>query len=287
MKYLVIYHGSGCLDGFGAALAAHLYFLQQQKPVEFLAGKHGDKSELEQIDLSNTTVYLVDFAYPRSIMCDLCEQAKEVIVLDHHISAEADLKGLDKEYKNIQLNFDMHRSGAVITWDYFHSEPAPLLLQCIQDRDLWQFQVADSHDINAALMSLPYDFDQWKTLLVDEDKLKQLIPEGRAINRFREKMIEHHEKRAAMGVIAGYEVPIVNCPREIISELVGKLSKGYPFAAGYSDQGTHRSWSLRSTAKGIDVSLIASQFGGGGHPRAAGFSTDIPQSLLELASPPL
>lgn len=287
MKYLVIYHGSGCLDGFGAALAAHVYFQQQTDSVEYLAGKHGDTSDLDQMDLSNTTLYLVDFAYPRSVMSNLCERAAQVIVLDHHVSAEADLKGLEQEYENLQLQFDMHRSGAVLTWDYFHSQPAPLLLQCIQDRDLWQFQVEDSSHINAALMSLPYDFDAWQTLLFNEDQLKQLIPEGKAINRFRQKMIDHHERKAAMGVIAGYEVPVVNCPREIISELVGSLSKGYPFAAGYSDQGTHRSWSLRSTAKGIDVSLIASQFGGGGHPRAAGFSTDIPESLIELPTPTL
>ena len=36
-----------------------------------------------------------------------------------------------------------------------------------------------------------------------------------------------------------------------------------------------RKGSLRSHPKGVDVSAIARDFGGGGHKRAAGFSTDL------------
>ncbi|NOR52122.1 MAG: hypothetical protein GQ470_05830, partial [Gammaproteobacteria bacterium] len=81
---------------------------------------------------------------------------------------------------------------------------------------------------------------------------------------------------AIMGKIAGYTIPIVNCPSEILSELVGELSVGYPFAAGFQDSEEKRSWSLRSDGdNGEDVSQIAATFGGGGHRNAAGFA--IPQ----------
>ncbi|MCG8671805.1 MAG: DHHA1 domain-containing protein [Pseudomonadales bacterium] len=279
---LVIYHGGGCLDGFGAALAAFTYFEGQQIDAEFYGASHGPIKDIDLESLVNTTVYLVDFAYKKDQMKLLCAAAKQVIVLDHHISAMEDLEGLDNEIENLTLEFDMNRSGAVITWDYFHKTPVPFLLRCIQDRDLWQFKEPNSQAINAALMSRDYDFEQWTQYLEDEALLNQLVPEGDAINRFREQMIQHHAKRAVMGNICGYEVPVVNCPREIVSELVGRLADGYPFAAGYCDRGAHRGWSLRSTADGIDVSDIAVKLGGGGHPRAAGFSTQISLDSINI-----
>jgi phosphoesterase RecJ-like protein len=48
-----------------------------------------------------------------------------------------------------------------------------------------------------------------------------------------------------------------------------------------TDGGTSaRKVSLRSTNGKIDVSAIARKYGGGGHPRAAGFSTDLPYEEL-------
>lgn len=282
VKPLIIYHGGGCLDGFGAALAAFTYFKKQKTEAEFYAAGHGPIKDIDLGGLAERTVYTLDFAYKRDQMKRLCAAAQKVIVIDHHISAEKDLKALDQECHNLELHFDMNRSGAVMAWDYFHSQPAPRLLRCIQDRDLWQFKEPDSQAINAALMSKPYDFEAWQDYLWQEASLDALIAEGAAINRFREQMISHHMKRAVTGKIGGYEVPVVNCPREIVSELVGRLADGYPFAAGYCDKGETRSWSLRSTAAGLDVSEIATGFGGGGHPRAAGFSTTIGLDLIQL-----
>jgi bifunctional oligoribonuclease and PAP phosphatase NrnA len=41
-----------------------------------------------------------------------------------------------------------------------------------------------------------------------------------------------------------------------------------------------RKVSLRATDGSVDVSRIARQFGGGGHPQAAGFSTAVPYPEL-------
>ena len=43
---------------------------------------------------------------------------------------------------------------------------------------------------------------------------------------------------------------------------------------------TRRKGSLRSHPNGVDVSAIARSFGGGGHRRAAGFSTDLPMDEI-------
>ncbi len=275
---LVIYHGN-CLDGFGAAYAAHRHFLSQGIEAEFYAASHGEP--MPQCD--GREVYVVDFSFKRPEMKQLCELAQKVTVLDHHISAQEDLDGLEAEHDNLKVVFDMSRSGAVITWEYFHQQPVPQLLLHVQDQDLWNFELEGTKDINSALMSHPFGFELWHDVVSSPERFNTLLSEGKAINRFRQEMIDGYKKRAVMGRIAGFDVPVVNCPRAIISELVGALSEGHPFAAGYQDKGDKRSWSLRSSRNGgEDVAKVAALFGGGGQKNAAGFATTIPESLLQL-----
>ena len=269
---LIIFH-SNCLDGFGSAYAAYVHFvLNQGVEATFVPAAHGDAPP----DASGRVVYLLDYAYKRAVMATLCQQAERVVVLDHHISAVEDLAGLDHEYHNLELHFDMDRSGAVIAWEYFHQQPVPFLIACVQDRDLWRYDIPETYDVNAALMSHPFTFAGWHAWSNDHEAIQTLVAEGRAINRYRQQMIDQHKRSAIMGNIAGFNVPIINCPRAIVSELLGDLAIGQPFAAGYTDKGTRRGWSLRSTAEGEDVARIAALFGGGGHRQAAGFVSEIP-----------
>lgn len=277
-KPLVIYHGN-CLDGFGAAYAAQRHFNADGQEAEYYAASHGEAIP----ECEGREVYIVDFSFKRPEMKQLCDVAQKVTVLDHHISAKEDLDGLEAEHDNLTVVFDMSRSGAVITWEFFHQEPVPTLLLHVQDQDLWNFDLDGTKDINSALMSYPFDFELWHEVVSLPQRFDTLMSEGKAINRFRREMIDSYKKRAVMGRIAGYDVPVVNCPRAIISELVGELAEGHPFAAGYQDKGDKRSWSLRSSREGgEDVAKVAEQFGGGGHKNAAGFGTKIPESLLQL-----
>ncbi len=275
---LVIFHAN-CLDGFGSAYSAYAYFkLKQGVDAEYLPASHGDAAP----DVSGRTVYILDYAYKRPAMEQLCSQAKKVVVLDHHITAKESLAGLDQQFSNLELILDMERSGAMISWEYFHEEPAPKLIACIQDRDLWRWNVPDSMDVNTGLMSHPFSFEAWHQAATDQHAWQKLVDEGNAINRFRAQMVAQHKRAAIMGEIAGIKVPIVNCPRAIVSELVGELAEGQPFAAGYSDKGTRRSWSLRSAQGGEDVAKIAEKFGGGGHKNAAGFVTQLDEKNLSV-----
>ncbi len=268
---LVIFH-SNCLDGFGSAYSAYVYFnISKKIEAEFLPASHVDVPP----DVTDRTVYLLDYVYKRKFMEQVCQQAEKVVVLDHHITGLNDLAGLDQEFSNLELNFDMDRSGAMMAWEYFHKEPAPKLIACVQDRDLWRWEIPESLDLNTGLMSHRFSFDAWHEWAHNEHAFQRLMDEGNAINRFRNKMAEQNKRAAIMGNIAGFEVPIVNCPRAIVSELVGELAEGKPFAAGYQDLADRRSWSLRSTDEGEDVAKIAELFGGGGHRNAAGFSTSF------------
>lgn len=276
---LVLYHGGNCLDGFGAAFAAWMYFaVRGEAEAEYRPIVHGEPAP----DATGRDVYLLDFAFSRMQTELLCQSARRVTVLDHHVTAQQDLSGLDSRHGNLELVLDMERSGCVITWEYFHQAPAPHLLVHIQDRDLWQRRIPSSEDVTAGLMAHPQEFELWQRICESDAMLGELITEGRAINRYRHQLIEQYRSQVVSGTIAGHQVPIVNCPRAIVSELLGDLADGQPFAAAYTDRGQTRQWSLRSRDGGLNVADIAELFGGGGHPKAAGFSTPLPGDLLDV-----
>lgn len=278
MKPLIIYHAN-CLDGFGAAYAAYAYFSLKNIEAEYCAASHGD----EPPDCEGREVYIVDFSYKRDVLKAICTVASKVTILDHHVTAQEELEGLEQEHANLTVVFDMEKSGAVLSWEHFHQTAVPRLLAHVQDRDLWRFAIEGTDEINTALISYPFTFEFWEQLATSEERLAELRAEGVTLNRYRRQIIEQYKSRAFIGRLAGYEVPMVNAPHVIISELLGELAMEYPFAAGYQDKGSKRSWSLRSRRDGgEDVAKIAEHFGGGGHRNAAGFATQLPESLLCL-----
>ena len=129
---LVIYHHP-CLDGFTSAWAAKQAL---GNTAEYVPANYGNDELVP--DVMDRVVYLLDFAYPADVMRGIAALADKVIVLDHHKSAENDLKEL-LDSGVIEGEFDMNRSGAMMTWDYFFPDrDAPEFIQYVQDRDLWK-----------------------------------------------------------------------------------------------------------------------------------------------------
>ena len=120
------------------------------------------------------------------------------------------------------------------------------------------------------LFSYPQDFAVWDTLLATP--VSELLADGIAIERQRQKtMADLLRSTARRMSIGGHDVPVANIPSLFASDAGNIMTQGELFAACYSDGPKGRSFSLRSTDEGMDVSQIAKQFGGGGHRNAAGF----------------
>lgn len=287
MSVLCIYHGN-CQDGFGAAWAVRHAF--DERRIEFHPGVYQDPPP----DVTDRHVLLVDFSYKRPVLLEMAAKARTILILDHHKSAAEDLAGFreiaphdewdDDTLDNvieadppIAVLFDMERSGAGIAWDFFHNTVRPKLIDHIEDRDLWRFDLDGTREISAALFSHPYDFRLWDDLMLRED-LANLFREGCAIER------KHHKDVAELVkvmqrpmVIGGHKVPVASLPYTLTSDAGHKMAaeSGAPFAACYWDTPEGRFFSLRSTDDGADVSAIAKQYGGGGHAHAAGFRMPI------------
>lgn len=290
MRPLCIYHG-GCDDGFGAAFAVNLFFAGD---VEFHYGVYHE----DPPDVSGRDVLLVDFSYERAVIDRMANQARAVVILDHHKSAAEDLApfavhrsrpgalGWDdvprllRELKErnrppVIALFDMERSGAGITWDFFFgSRPRPWLIDYVEDRDLWRKALPHSDEIAMALSSYPQDFDTWQRII--DAGADALLADGRAIHRYYRTLVDALKRNAVRAVIGGVDVPVVNAPIQFANEVAGELAEGEPFAACYWNHPRGTTYSLRSRQGGMDVSEIAKLYGGGGHRAAAGFTVDAP-----------
>lgn len=290
-KLVCIYHGN-CQDGFAAATVVRKFFQNSQAyDVEFVAGVYSnDPPEIEQGSL----VVFVDFSYKKPVMLKLLDRASGILVLDHHKTAMEDLRDDPRIYSGKQPAcwrnfrdyvgsdianshsfvypvFDMQRSGAGLTWDFFFGHPRPDLINHIEDRDLWRFNLPYTREIAAALFSFDYDFETYQTFMLG--RTAALVQDGIAIERKQRKDVAELVKVCKRPMlIGGYIVPGASLPYILTSDAGVLMAQGEPFAACYWDTPDGRVFSLRSAeVTGLDVSNIAKQYGGGGHKHAAGF----------------
>lgn len=293
---MMIYHAN-CADGFGAAWAA---WMRWGDDVEYVPCAYGQPAP----DVRGKHVLIGDFSFKRDVMKALGDDAKSVIVLDHHESAEAELESwiwddvsgefwagdnpmravaFMDEYvgQPIAARFDMQRSGARMVWDFCHEGEAPLLIRLIEDRDLWRFTMPETKPFGVWLRCEPFDFQTWLQIdgaLTDEKGRLALFNEASAMQRFFDQKVAEIGRLGRLGLVDGHEVPICNCPPMFASEVGHWLLDGNPqapFVACYSDQGKSRGWSLRSRDDRMNVADIARKFGGGGHRNAAGFGSPL------------
>ena len=257
----VLYH-SRCDDGFGAAYSAWLVLGDK---AQYIPVTHGDPPPVLPDD---AVVAIVDFSYKRPVLIELHDRLRGLIVLDHHLTAQSELTGLDF------VHFDMDHSGAHLAWCFFHpEEPPPELLRYVEDKDLWRFLLPESKEVTAALRSYPMSFTIWNQL-----KVEDLRREGVSMLRFQELQVDAACERVRFAQILEWEVPIVNAT-DCRSEIANRLCELYPqtaFAAAYYDNNQgFRCWSLRSLGD-FDVADVAQRLGGGGHKNASGFVETFP-----------
>lgn len=261
----VLYHAT-CYDGFGAAWAAWRVLKNEGR---YLPVSYGHPPPGPELVPDGASVIIADFSYPRETLLAFRARLGELTVLDHHQTAQADLAGLDF------ARFDLEKSGARLSWEFWHPlDSAPPLIEYVEDRDLWRFRLGGSREVSAWLRSYPWDFAAWDECherLVDS--LDTVIFEGIAILRFQSQQVSMMADNAWWTVLGGHRVPVTNAT-VFFSEVGEELCRRHPdapFAAYYLDRADgKRQWGLRSRGD-FDCSAVAKQYGGGGHPGAAGW----------------
>lgn len=294
---ICLYHFP-CDDGFASA-----WTVQNKWPdCAMVPINYGQK--FPDIDLTGKRLLIADFSFPPNALADFANKAKEIVILDHHKTAKADLvefevgicgdalfaaADIDGMFRDmaelgrpaILARFDMERSGASLTWEFcFPHLPTPVFVQIIEDRDLWRFKLRETRAFSLYLRSFPYDFAKWSEIagrLRDDPNL--VMGEALSIERFYDQKLAEMLPTATLKTIGKWPgVPVAHAPYAFASDLANELLKAHPqapFAAVVVDAYGGRTYSLRSENSRQDVSEVAKTFGGGGHRNAAGFRVPL------------
>lgn len=279
-KLVFVYHFP-CADGFTAAWAAYTEFGDE---AEYLRESHGYRTTKDLLALPDAREWFItflDICPPRDLLEKLYEHTGgNVQVLDHHKTAEENCGDLPYVY------IDKTRSGAGIAWDVIKETDRPFLVNLVEDRDIWKWEIPDADKYLIWLDTMCFDFKIWDDCaywLDDEIARKKILETGTHYKEYRDHvvyrgMITRRKLHAVK--LQGHKLPCINAPT-FQSQIGASLAKKSPngAAAVYYRGRDYWYFSLRSKKGGLDVEKIARKYGGGGHARAAAF---VVKSLGDL-----
>jgi oligoribonuclease NrnB/cAMP/cGMP phosphodiesterase (DHH superfamily) len=314
-EILIVYH-AGCMDGFASAWIAYhsmrLNSPNETRTVKLMAVDYNDPIS----DFTDKDVYILDFSWydVQALLAEVAK-ARNVVMLDHHIKS-FEVWGTYRQEHDLPSNFLYHymsdQSGAGICWGFFEpGSTPPLLIQHIQDRDLWNFSLQGSREVHAVLKSegfLKHGMTQDEVVeklqkfsqyaLLHPSIMSDVYRQGQSIIRSESVLIDSILERNMTIVdfplytpkddgsgdlerVGTVQVPAAEMPYDLASEagnIMYATGEGYPFSVTYETQRAlgKRKFSIRSDKKtGMDVGAIAVQHGGGGHANSAGWYDKI------------
>lgn len=273
---VVIYHHP-CPDGFTCCTIANMYFKQYGKNIEFMGLSHSQNQNPKLFEkLSGKNVLICDFSFKKETINKLLKIVSNLLIIDHHLSAQTELLNLDQNNKI----FDMSHCGAYLTWQYFFPQiPVPLFVKYIEDNDIWLKQMPCTLEVTSFISCLEFDCEKYEEFIVNEEKISEIaIPFGGILLKQANKQIENSLNKSTVKMIDFndniYFVAVCNSTTNT-SEIGNQLLQKYEFidfSIIYSSSDNYNLTSLRSDDTRADVSVIASKCSGGGHRNASGCS---------------
>lgn len=278
---MVIHHG-GCNDGFGSAFVVWLW--RKRNGIDTDIVYHPASYGQQIPDVTGKYVMILDFSYKFAIMENMLMKSNQILIIDHHKTAEAELKDFPDDNKI----FDMKHSGAMLTWQFcFPSEEPPRLIKYIEDRDIWTKLYPETDAFGTWLITKQQTFELFESLL-DETYLDEVIKIGYYYETYNKYIMEKNIPYVSVKMMdIGNKVFFVGYLNsvELKSDIGNRICTDYPlldFSAIYNINDRHNNtiFSLRSTDKQSDCSLVARSFGGGGHRNASGMSLPYVTNVL-------
>jgi oligoribonuclease NrnB/cAMP/cGMP phosphodiesterase (DHH superfamily) len=280
----VIYHNP-CADGTGSAWAAWKYLKTNfpDREVTYFPTNYGKLPP----DVTGKSVLLCDFSYKKNVLENMIKTSKNLLIIDHHKTAQKDLEDIDDDYKI----FNMLKSGAYLTWEYFFpTDKVPLMIEYIQDNDIWTKKLPYCKEYASWFLTLDNNVELYDEYSDDTIFLEMLKTKGAGMVDKDTYNVEQAVPRATVKFqkIGNKYLFIAYLNTSVLkSEMGNKVILEYKyadFAAVYSvsDWSNATGFSLRSTNVHYDCSKIAliPKIGGGGHRNACGARLEYVTNVL-------
>lgn len=241
-----------------------------------------DEFPIDDIE-KDERVFIIDYSLPPDMMRRLMNRTMDIVWIDHHRTAIARYEGFDGIEDIASSVLDTSHSGCYLTWTAIYPDaPVPRSVKLIEDWDIWKHEFAptnehfilfldsmDTHPMRA--------MDLWEEIF--SDNIDDFIDRGKAIkgyvdNRNRE-FAEEFGFECRLEKFPRYRCFAMNAARCSSKGFASVDDGSYDIFVAFVYDGSKYSVSLYSTR--VDVSEVATEYGGGGHKGAAGFqSTVIP-----------
>ena len=294
MSTYVFYHGK-CPDGeLSAAIFKTSYFGENSK---FIPWYHYDKTELYDIFThvnDDDTIYFLDVS-PTPEDIEKYFNDKKIIIIDHHKNQVEKVLSILND--NIELTYDPEykKAGCQLTWEYIYNDkPYPKPLKYIGDMDVWNFTDENTEPFNIAYKEyfkfcdklLPLErIEIMSTILNLSDTFVELI-----IERGKVMICEYMETAKKYFKDTGelylkdesnneYKTLDITCDyvkyyKYIIDYAIVNY-QDYDILRLIRVYDDKTCYSLRVIKNGLTVDSIARNYGGNGHPLAAGYSENL------------
>jgi len=284
---IVYYHTDN--DGFGSAWAwrqneePHTKYRTHYRKIDYPFEDKAIDKHFNGRTRAEMMVF-VDFCpTPRTVRrLARNDGSMSILIIDHHASQVPNHEAL--RGMGAQVIYDIEHSGAVLTWKYVNNGPVPLLLEYVEDRDLWRHKLPNTKEISAALGTVPLDFEAWSAVAEELDYNgidgnSPTVLKGAAVLAAKAQTVDRMARGAWAIYLERKWVPCVNATTAMsdVGQRLNELHPRAPFTVTFrlNDSGLAMGFSLRTTHKDVDVAKIAKAFKGGGHKAASGFTLPV------------
>lgn len=219
----------------------------------------------------NKNIAIVDFTFSKDDMNEL-DDNNDIIIIDHHQTAYERLADIHNDKKYISMKC----CAAQLLWDIYYGGDTPHFIKIINDNDMWERKFVNEYK---ALSTRGITYDELDKLYKDDvyanDIYSKLEHEGDVIRKYEDNIISYSIKNVISGNIDNYNIGIVfNVSSVLINEVAHKIAETYDIGAVATINFIRSTYniSIRTNNKDIELHKIASEYNGGGHNGAAGFS---------------
>jgi phosphoesterase RecJ-like protein len=292
-RFILTAHEGPDGDALGSLLGMHHLLTQLGKDsLMFMAAKEFPLPieyrflPLEEVfhespaDMADRTVVFLDCGNIDRMPVDFLSDGGNFIVnIDHHHDNTrfGDVNLVDTGASSTaEIVYDLcRRLGGRLTPEI----ASALYVGLVTDTGKFMYENTDAgtHRIAADLIEAGVEVDDTYRRLYEHVPLEKL----RLVARALEGIERHCGDRLILTYVTAADYEASGAGEEMTEGIIDHLRsvEGAKVAALVRDQGTRgraaRKVSLRSSEGDVDVSAIARRQGGGGHKRAAGFSTDL------------
>jgi oligoribonuclease NrnB/cAMP/cGMP phosphodiesterase (DHH superfamily) len=294
MKHIIydyiIFH-KNCFDGFSGFI---LFMNTKYHTKNIIIMPDVPSAKSPPVNIEGKNIIIIDVAYKPEIIKYISEKSKSMTYIDHHITHIDAIKQL-KLKKEDKIIYDEKKCGASLVWKTFYNKSKPLFIRYIEDNDTGTWRLKYTLFFINGLETLyttepSYEnIKKWLKLLEKQEVIR-LIKKGKIYDEYKTFLIKQNAKKFTIEGFPSkkifnkfpnfftkegqFKVAVSNtsCPNTSLlgKKLVETVDCDFALLWSYHLDKKEYVISLRSNK--IDVSVIASLFGGGGHILAAAFA---------------